>query len=216
MNNNDYRLQHEVLIEYEGEELRFWLPEDRPFEQIIEALTQADPPPFKKPLPEGTYKLLTRDPKWGNDVPLDNTQTIRLSGIQTEARLKLVLSNQSTSRTAWLRFKAAPDGTNSIELGRDTLIGRGTETFKPDIDLTDFAHADDLRRISREHARIIMGPAGNYWLFVSPSPHGTFVNGRRIESGDGVKLEHGTRLSFVNVEATIEIFDADEDERDAG
>jgi len=84
----------------------------------------------------------------------------------------------------------------------EAVIGRGDKThgLAPEIDLSDL---DRQRTTSRRHAVVFTRGDG---AFVREEPgvsNGTFVNGRRIQSGAEVALQEGDRVRFGLVELVV-------------
>jgi hypothetical protein len=84
----------------------------------------------------------------------------------------------------------------------EAVIGRGDKTHgvAPEIDLSDL---DRQRTTSRRHAVVF---ARGTSAFVREEPgvsNGTFVNGRRIQSGAEVALQEGDRVRFGLVELVV-------------
>jgi hypothetical protein len=84
----------------------------------------------------------------------------------------------------------------------EAVIGRGDKThgLAPEIDLSEL---DRQRTTSRRHAVVFTRGEG---AFVREEPgvsNGTFVNGRRIQSGAEVGLQEGDRVRFGLVELVV-------------
>ncbi len=76
-----------------------------------------------------------------------------------------------------------PDGSERIELGETTIVGRSDDS---DLKVTD-GHP------SRRHAQLSV-EAGELWLEDLGSANGTFVNDRQID--DRTRLRDGDRIAF--------------------
>ncbi len=94
---------------------------------------------------------------------------------------------------AWLVHE--PSGQKFFLVpGDHTCIGRydAVTGIRPDIDLMSVA---DERTISRRHAKIIHR-AGRFLLCEEAAANGTFLNHRRIRTGEEVEIRDGDEISF--------------------
>jgi len=75
---------------------------------------------------------------------------------------------------------------------KEMLIGRKSGKNIPDIDLTGLNGAE---LVSRRHASFILdGNAGEIFVMDLGSTNGTFVNGKKLESGKKTKLKIGDEI----------------------
>jgi hypothetical protein len=97
------------------------------------------------------------------------------------------------------------DGTATFPLlGKEEfIVGRLDRAtgFAPDVDLT--THDND-RALSRRHAQIVIRDDKVIVREEKGSRNGTFVNGTRLETGDEIELEVGTKVRFGLVEMVFE------------
>jgi hypothetical protein len=83
-------------------------------------------------------------------------------------------------------------------IGRvDRLTG-----FSPDVDLSSL---DTQRTLSRRHAKIVHRGADYFVHEEIGTRNGTFVNGKRVQTGVDVKLTTGDRVRFGMIETVFEI-----------
>jgi pSer/pThr/pTyr-binding forkhead associated (FHA) protein len=78
---------------------------------------------------------------------------------------------------------------------RETLIGRADPVtgIQPTVDLTAI---DTQRSCSRRHARLFRRGGRLYLVEEVGSMNGTFVNGRRLDTGVPVEVQPGDVLRF--------------------
>ena len=101
-----------------------------------------------------------------------------------------------------LLSSAAPDKPIGIEIGRDAVIGRERDDFKPDIDLTPYGALE--LGISRRHA--MLRPTKSALLLADVgSSNGTFHNRERIRLGEPKALEDGDIISFGAMHLRVKI-----------
>jgi hypothetical protein len=80
-----------------------------------------------------------------------------------------------------------------IEIIRNIVLGRGKEADNVDLDLTDY-DAGSLG-VSRRHA-IMQILAGNLYIVDSGSTNGTYINGKKIPSGEPRQIEDDDIVSL--------------------
>jgi hypothetical protein len=101
-----------------------------------------------------------------------------------------------------LLSSAAPDKPIGIEIGRDAIVGRERDDFKPDIDLTPYGALE--LGISRRHA--MLRPTKNNLLLADVgSSNGTFHNRERIRLGEPKALKNGDIISFGAMHLRVKI-----------
>ena len=85
-----------------------------------------------------------------------------------------------------------------IALNGETYLGRLDEASGnlPDI---DFSPIDEHRTLSRHHATIDSREDGYYVFEEQPSSNGTYLNGKRLNVGESVRLKDGDALQFGQV-----------------
>lgn len=193
----DPKVMLQVVVVFQDQEMRFWLPRDRPLSQILEAIINATPSPFTRQ-PDLTiqYDLWRK----GDNSPLDLTKM----PASEELRLNQVLQLKPKASQLRLIFKRGLNNeiTKIAKPGYVIGIKKGEDT--PDIDLTDFASKEGQERISRRHAEILLDQKGNYLLKVL-NPNGVFVyNDRHYEEGT-IVLQHNMRLLIVDVSIGIDL-----------
>jgi CRP-like cAMP-binding protein len=81
----------------------------------------------------------------------------------------------------------------------EVLVGRPDRSAGtvPDVDLSPF---DAERTLSRQHARLVLTPAGIAVRVEAAARNGTFVNGRRVQPETELLLADGDRVRFGAVE----------------
>jgi len=193
----DPKVMLQVVVVFQDQEMRFWLPRDRPLSQILEAIINATPSPFTcQPDLTIQYDLWRK----GDNSPLDLTKM----PASEELRLNQVLQLKPKASQLRLIFKRGLNNeiTKIAKPGYVIGIKKGEDT--PDIDLTDFASKEGQERISRRHAEILLDQKGNYLLKVL-NPNGVFVyNDRHYEEGT-IVLQHNMRLLIVDVSIGIDL-----------
>ncbi|MDX1643531.1 MAG: cyclic nucleotide-binding domain-containing protein [Thermoanaerobaculia bacterium] len=87
--------------------------------------------------------------------------------------------------------------------GPETTIGRGDPVtgIEPDIDLTAI---DTQRSSSRRHAKLLRRGDRHFLVEEIGTMNGTFVNGRRLDTGKPVEIEAGDKLRFGVLELALE------------
>lgn len=92
-------------------------------------------------------------------------------------------------------FHEASGTRFQLSTAGDTTIGRRDRVtgFTPDIDFTSL---DTDRTLSRRHAKISEAENGFYLREEIGTNNGTYVNGKRINTGVPVKLKDGDELRF--------------------
>lgn len=98
-------------------------------------------------------------------------------------------------RTGGQVFELAP--------GPETTIGRGDPVtgIEPDVDLTP---VDNQRSSSRRHAKLLRRGDRLFLVEEIGTMNGTFVNGRRLDTGKPVEIEPGDKLRFGVLELALE------------
>jgi len=103
------------------------------------------------------------------------------------------------SATPLAQFVALEGETEFPIYSESLTIGRVDPVTKitPEIDLTEI---DEMRSVSRRHARLHM--AGGQFLVTEEVgvSNGTFVNGQRLEPGKPLTVTDGDKVKFGNVE----------------
>lgn len=108
------------------------------------------------------------------------------SGIVTVFRA----SRNSVSLAAWLEKKS--DGS-TIQINKNAFrIGKSSREV-------DYKIVDTQNSVSRKHANIIK-EQGKYYIVDLGSTNGTFINGRRIQSGVKEELKNETIIGIANIE----------------
>ena len=84
-------------------------------------------------------------------------------------------------------------------VGKQMRIGRwsAARELRPEIDL---AEPPVDPGISRLHAVLVAAPDGTWSLLDSGSANGTFLNGRKIATGDLITLHEGDRINLGGVD----------------
>jgi hypothetical protein len=101
-----------------------------------------------------------------------------------------------------LLSSAAPDKPIGIEIGRDAIVGRERDDFKPDIDLTPYGALE--MGMSRRHA--MLRPTKDRLLLADVgSSNGTFHNQERIKLGEPKALKDGDIISFGAMHLRVKI-----------
>jgi hypothetical protein len=101
-----------------------------------------------------------------------------------------------------LLSSTAPDKPIGIEIGRDAIIGRARDDFKPDIDLAPYGALE--LGISRRHA-MLRPTKDNLLLTDVGSSNGTLHNRERIRVGQPKALENGDIISFAAMHLRVKI-----------
>jgi hypothetical protein len=86
-------------------------------------------------------------------------------------------------------------GTRFTLSAAESHVGRidRASGFTPEVNLTPL---DSERTLSRKHARIVKREAGYFVREDRNSRNGTFVNGKRLDSGIDVALRDGDKIRF--------------------
>lgn len=72
-----------------------------------------------------------------------------------------------------------------------SLVGRESDSVKPEIDLADFGEGG----VSRRHAQIVRAE-GQVYVEDLSSSNGTFLNGERLQPGLQTPLKHQDEVRF--------------------
>ncbi len=206
---DEYSQHQEVVIHFEDERLRFWLPRDRPLKYLVSAILNSRA--FASLNPDESYDLY-----FAGSIDLTETQTemlplpldldlLRLA--VGERALKLVRQNLSKG---WFQVERRDGSLAQIPLRRDQEVGVSKDALTSThdnslyFDLRPYAEGEALINISRRHARVIVRD-GRYYLRVL-HPNGVTVSGRLYEEGEMIPLNNGTRLTFpgLNVRVILE------------
>jgi len=198
---------------------------DRPMEMVLKYALETAPSPrqFVPNLPPTVEKIVTRALSNSAETRYQSAAEMReafrqaLSTASTDELLAMAKPSefptdapQSDETPTYMHIaqpsalRAPPRGYLHVSTSGQTIaippkvevvLGRthlASQHF-PDIDLDRYAppHAG----ISREHAKLII--QGGQWLLQDmQSTNGTFVNGRRLASGERVALQEGDQLRF--------------------
>jgi hypothetical protein len=133
----------------------------------------------------GSLKLTPQAPPPPPSEP-EEEETV----LGTAPALQPVLEHRPTGTV----FPLPPVG--ELAIGR---LDRSTGQT-PEIDLTAI---DTTRSTGRRHARISARGGGYYLREETGTRNGTFVNGRRVQSGEEVTLTDGDRLKFGLIELDL-------------
>ncbi len=84
----------------------------------------------------------------------------------------------------------------------EALVGRADprSSFTPDVELSS---VDAQRSLSRRHARIVMREGGAFVSEETRVTNGTFVNGKRVNPGEAVRIKDGDKVRFGLVETVF-------------
>ena len=92
-------------------------------------------------------------------------------------------------------YDVASGTSFELAVGAETLIGRADAVtgIDPAVDLTSVDHQ---RSSSRRHARILRRDGRLFLAEEVGSMNGTYVNGRRLDTGEPIEIQPGDRLRF--------------------
>ena len=107
-------------------------------------------------------------------------------------------------------YRLVPDaGGEDFYLNREgeTMVGRidPVTGIRPDVDLTNL---DTHRSVSRRHARIVHSGSHFHVVEEIGTMNGTFVDGRRVQTGAPEPIRDGSRLRFGLVDLTFRYTDS--------
>lgn len=197
----NYQNHQDLIVEYRGQEVRFWLPRDRPILYLIRSIVEASQTHsiFANQLdPQLEYDFVA-----ANNSKLDSHQNLRSFSKTVYHRVRLVRRNLPRVE---FKIRNQADVTHTIRLSSNMVIGYAKSKQKdkqPDLDLSEFAHPQMANRISHRHA-IVFGEDGEYFLKVMHS-NGVNVGAKRYEKGEVIRLENGMRLTIVEVNLEVNV-----------
>lgn len=110
--------------------------------------------------------------------------------------------SQAEKVVPWVLELRMADGSGvvRVQVREMMIVGRGSGTGAPDIDLTEF-NAQDAG-VSRRHA-VILARKKFLTLRDMSSTNGTFLNGLRLMPDQDMPLEHGDLVSFGSLDTRI-------------
>jgi len=185
---SQYSDHQEIVVVFEDEALRFWLPKDRPLSHIVDAI--ADASPFKSATQGQSFDLQIEDTPEALDLTLD----LRRYAWIGQQRLRLVRRDLPE---VYLEFNDLGGNLASKAIADNMYIGYSRDENKPDLDLRDIAQGEWVDSISRKHARIV-DVYGQYRLQVLHE-NGVDADGTHYEKGETIRLQDGMELMFVKV-----------------
>ncbi|MEQ8672798.1 MAG: hypothetical protein RLP44_10290 [Aggregatilineales bacterium] len=178
----------EIVIVFDDEPLRFWLPKDRPLSHLLDAIVEASP--FKQSTGGQTFDLQIE----GVNEVLDLTLDLRRYAWIGQQRLRLVRRNLPD---VYLQFRDMKGNERSKSIFGNMVIGYSRDEYIPDLDIREIAQGDWVDGISRKHARIL-DVYGQYRLQVLHE-NGVDAGGTHYEQGEVISLRNGMELVFVKV-----------------
>lgn len=178
----------ELVIVFDDEPLRFWLPKDRPLSHLLDAVVNASP--FKQSTGGQTFDLQIE----GVNEALDLTLDLRRYAWIGQQRLRLVRRNLPD---VYLQFRDMKGNERSKSIFGNMIVGCSRDEYTPDLDLREIAQGDWMDGISRKHARVI-DVYGQYRLQVLHD-NGVDADGTHYEQGEIISLRNGMELVFVKV-----------------
>ncbi len=206
-----------LFIAFEGEICQFWLPEDRPIYQLIDAIvatSRTEESPFSTTLQADVeYVLSYPDMSTGRDVPLPQQDTLILNRLPYGIPLQLQPIHPPQSLA--LEFDRQ---TRYVLFHQDAIIGVSQSGEpKPDIDLRRFVNVSDVRfaTLSPRHARIEFDRiSGKFYIVaLDDGQHKgydtrTHLDGKLLDRQERIELSPHMALTFANnINAVIVPFD---------
>lgn len=167
---------------------RDWL-EERPRDELVELVLA-----LRSKLQQRTTRIASTASWVPFDAPAfrDKLDPRKLNYV----RLPLTADRQRKGRKAWrviLVCAESDKGPIALDVLGDAFVGRAGAGITPDLDLNRY-DAETLG-VSRHHALLRPTSAG-LQLTDMDSTNGTYIDGKKMRSGDGRTLQSGNIISF--------------------
>lgn len=187
----------EVIVAYESNRRRLWLPADQPVHFLIDAMRQKSEDIFGKEMPEGRYSLVSTDEKgilMGDGYSASKT----FAELRIRHNMTLALRQEQVRE---LRFRTLIHNRQQRLFSGNTIgFMRSDQTHNAAMPTLNLAKLDlpftENTPNTPEFAQVAEDSQGNYHLRVLYTGGILVNNHQRKEDGEIIKLEHGMLLTI--------------------
>lgn len=188
---------------FQDVQMRFWLPPDRPVEDVIRAIVsaseQAESSPFRVALsPSVTFSL------WRGESGLNPAQNLREQRVDSGSALRL-LPARGTVKSFMFNF----NNREALIIQQGMVIGVADAGYKPDIDLTPYISAELVGKVARRHAQVRLLNNGELALQILGETGITVLGDKPYLPGSAIVLKHGAMLAVQNANIEVSAWQAD-------